>query len=337
VSDASGNVYHASPGRLRSFTADLDLRWNKFFGYVLGVPHPDPTDQVVVVNAAETYGVSGMALAVDSADGQEAWRVPFTPLPVGIHIGGSSPRFSPDGSMVYLNSLIAGPKPGDDYWYLNAIETDPTLINLPPTATDDSYQTLPGTLLTLPVAAGLLGNDNDPDGGTLLAAAVSEPANGTLMLDTAGSFQYMPNHGFTGTDTFTYQVSDGDNLSNVVEVMIEVTADNNNAPTAVNDNYTMQQDGTLVMAAPGVLDNDSDPDGDPLTAALETNPANGSVALNPDGSFTYTPDTGFSGQDTFTYQAHDGLDHSEPVTVTITVELAPPTGEHTIFMPIVLN
>ena len=319
VSDASGNVYHASPGRLRSFTPDLDLRWNNFLGYVLGVPHPDPTDQVVVVNAAETYGVSGMALAVNTADGQEAWRVPFTPLPVGIHIGGSNPRFSPDGALVYLNSQIAGPKPGDNYWYLNAIETDPTLINLPPAATADSYQTLPNTPLTLPAATGLLGNDNDPDGGVLLAAAVSDPANGTLMLDTAGSLQYMPNTGFIGTDTFTYQVSDGDHLSNIVEVTIEVTADDNTAPTAVNDNYTMQQDGTLVMAAPGVLANDSDPDGDPLTAVLETNPASGSVTLDADGSFTYTPVPGFAGTDTFTYRAGDGTAQSNVAAVTLNV------------------
>jgi VCBS repeat-containing protein len=75
-----------------------------------------------------------------------------------------------------------------------------------------------------------------------------------------------------------------------------------------------------VSAALGVLANDSDPDSATLTATAVDQPANGTLALSADGSFTYTPNVGFSGQDTFTYQAGDGTDTSAPATVTITVQ-----------------
>ncbi len=91
------------------------------------------------------------------------------------------------------------------------------------------------------------------------------------------------------------------------------------APTATDDAYATDEDTPLTIAAPGVLANDSDPDGDPLTALLASNPANGTLTLNADGAFTYTPATNFSGSDSFTYTANDGALDSNPATVTITV------------------
>jgi VCBS repeat-containing protein len=208
--------------------------------------------------------------------------------------------------------------------------------NNPPAVTDDAYDALENDTL-LVAAPGLLANDNDPDGDPITAVLAAAPTNGSVALNHDGSFSYTPDPGFFGEDTFTYKASDGLAHSAAATVTITVEEGPNSAPTAVNDDYTMQQDETLTVSAPGVLDNDSDPDGDPLTAVLETNPANGTVTLNPDGSFTYTPDTGFSGQDTFTYQAYDGLDHSSPATVTITVELVPPGEQYRVFTPVVIK
>ena len=72
----------------------------------------------------------------------------------------------------------------------------------------------------------------------------------------------------------------------------------------------------LQVAAPGVLGNDSDPDGNTLLAQIVSQPAHGTLTLNADGSFTYTPTAGFSGGDTFTYAAWDGTTVSTPATVT---------------------
>jgi VCBS repeat-containing protein len=93
----------------------------------------------------------------------------------------------------------------------------------------------------------------------------------------------------------------------------------NDAPVAANDSYSTDQDTELVVEAPGVLGNDTDVEGDDLTAVLESGPSNGSLTLNADGSFSYTPDAGFSGTDSFTYRASDGDLLSEPATVTIAV------------------
>ena len=93
----------------------------------------------------------------------------------------------------------------------------------------------------------------------------------------------------------------------------------NHPPVAVDDAYATDEDIELNVAAPGVLDNDSDPDGDPITAIKVTDPTDGALTLNADGSFTYAPDTGFFGSDSFTYKANDTLLDSNIVTVTITV------------------
>jgi large repetitive protein len=94
----------------------------------------------------------------------------------------------------------------------------------------------------------------------------------------------------------------------------------NQPPTASPDQYTTAVGTTLTVNAPGVLANDSDPDGGTLTATVVDQPSNGTLTLSSDGSFSYTPSAAFSGQDTFTYQAGDGTDTSAPATVTITVQ-----------------
>ncbi len=93
----------------------------------------------------------------------------------------------------------------------------------------------------------------------------------------------------------------------------------NVAPTASDDAYSTFDDLDLQVAAPGVLGNDGDADGDPLSAVLVSSPSNGSLTLDADGSFVYSPDAGFIGSDSFTYKATDGLLESSPAVVTVDV------------------
>ncbi len=88
-------------------------------------------------------------------------------------------------------------------------------------------------------------------------------------------------------------------------------------PVAVPESFTVLEDNTL--SAGGLLDNDTDRNNDPLTAFVLNNPAHGSITLNPNGTFTYQPNANFNGLDSFTYRAFDGLQFSDPVTVTIAV------------------
>ncbi|MGV0795066.1 cadherin-like domain-containing protein, partial [Mycolicibacterium sp. XJ1819] len=102
-------------------------------------------------------------------------------------------------------------------------------------------------------------------------------------------------------------------------VTITVNPVNDEAPVTVDDAYQVDEDGTLTITGPGVLTNDTDYDNDSLTAVLVDGPSNGSLTLNADGSFTYTPDADFYGTDTFTYLANDGTANGNTATVTITV------------------
>lgn len=187
-----------------------------------------------------------------------------------------------------------------------------------PTAVDDAYQVDEDGTLTVPVENGVLRNDNDPEGEPLTAEIVQGPRHGTLSLASDGSFVYVPNPGFTGTDVFTYRARDGRD-SGVATVTLIVNPVNV-APVGEADRYEMESGrGPMVIdASRGVLANDTDADGDTLTAILTQGPRNGQFQFNSDGSFVYTPDAGFTGVDTFTYDLFDGTARV-PVTVTLTV------------------
>jgi trimeric autotransporter adhesin len=381
----------------------------------------------------------------------------------------------------------------------------------PPVASNDAYTTGPSPLVV--AAPGVLANATNPSGGTLTAALTSSPTNGTVTLNSDGSFTYNPSSTFSGTDSFSYQASANGLVSNIATVSINVTApasqlvfndtfsgtgtdslwttvmgtwiqaggemqgsssqnnygysyagnaawanysvqtqvqfpdtaygggfggrvntstgahygiwlepsasllalvkfsgwttwsgtlmaqatvpnvgtdwhtlaanfsgstiqiyfdgiqyisatDSNfdstapyssgavsldmwtgtdpyvisfenfavqsSLPTAQNDSYTMLQGGTLSIAAPGVLANDTSPGGSSLTASLVSQPSHGSLTLNSDGSFTYTPTTGFTGTDSFTYQASAGGLLSNIATVTINVTVPPLLSSFTL-------
>ena len=132
-----------------------------------------------------------------------------------------------------------------------------------------------------------------------------------------------------GSHTIEVQATGTTTESDVITV--EVTgAAANLAPVAVDDSYSVESGKTLAVPATGVLANDSDPDGDSLTAGWVSGPANGSLTLNDDGSFTYTPASGYTGLDSFTYVAGDGALTSKVAVVSVTVTVAPAADAVTI-------
>ena len=210
-----------------------------------------------------------------------------------------------------------------NYWV--DVEFKTTLADTDPVAVADSYSVNEDATLSVP-QPGVLANDTDADPGTTLSAQlVSTTAHGSLSLNADGSFAYTPLADFTGTDTFTYTASDGQSSSNVVTVTITVNPVND-APMAAADAYTTPEDVPLVVGAPGVLGNDTDIDGPALSAAVVTPAAHGTVVLNANGSFSYTPNANFNGIDSFTYRASDGtaLSNTSAVTITITPGNDPP-------------
>jgi hypothetical protein len=175
-----------------------------------------------------------------------------------------------------------------------------------PTATDDAYVTGEDAVLNV-ATAGVLTNDLDLDGDSLTAVLDAGPTNGTLDLNADGSFVYTPYADFFGTDSFDYHTTDsGGNSSNTVTVTITVSAVND-APIASDNSYSIPEGAHFNVDAPGLLGNDVDIDGDVLTVSLVSGPSNGTLILNPDGSFSYQPDALFTGTDSFTYQLTDGV------------------------------
>src|SRR5512132_2282183 len=198
-----------------------------------------------------------------------------------------------------------------------AVLLNSTVTNQAPVATGDAFSTAEDTVLNV-ATPGVLGNDSDPDGDTLSAVVASGPSHGSLTLNANGSFTYTPAADYHGSDSFTYRAGDGTLTSNLATVTITVSAVND-APVAAADTYTTAEDTTLTVAAPGVLGNDSDPDGDTLTAVLASGPSHGSLTLNANGSFAYTPAANYNGPDSFIYRAGDGNLTSNLATVTIAV------------------
>ena len=194
-----------------------------------------------------------------------------------------------------------------------------TAVNDAPIADDDSFNVSEGGTLNEP-APGVLTGDTDVEGSTLNAVLVSGPSHASsFTLNADGSFSYIHDGSEPTTDSFTYRANDGGLDSNVATVTITIGAVDD-APVAVDDSYGVNEGATLTIVAPGVLTNDNDPEGSPLTSVLVSGPASASsFTLNADGSFTYTHNGSEAPTDSFTYKANDGALDSNVATVTITI------------------
>jgi hypothetical protein len=237
--------------------------------------------------------------------------------------------FSPDGSFSYApavdfsgtDSFTYVANDGSSDSAVATVRITVNAVNAPPNATPDTYSVPEDSVLNVS-APGVLGNDIDPNGDPLIAERVTLPTHGVLTFNSDGSFAYRPDLDFSGSDSFTYVAKDASSSSAPATVTINVVSIND-PPIPNPDDYTTQEDVKLTVAAPGVLANDLDANGDTLTATLVLPPANGSVELKADGSFVYTPALDFAGIDTFRYRASDGSSDSAPETVTIVVDPAP--------------
>ena len=254
------------------------------------------------------------------------WDDDGDPITAALDAGtsnGTLTYFNSDGSFEYVpNTGFVGT---DSFTYHvndGLVDSDPATVtidvtNNAPYTMDDGFTTLHDVTIS-DDGSGVLGNDWDDDGDPITAALDAGTSNGTLTyFNSDGSFEYVPNTGFVGTDSFTYHVNDGLVDSNIATVTIDVT---NNAPYTMDDGFTTLHDVTLSDDGSGVLGNDWDDDGDPITAALDAGPSDGTLTyFNSDGSFEYVPEAGFVGTDSFIYHVNDGLIDSDPATVTIDV------------------
>ncbi len=222
---------------------------------------------------------------------------------------------NPDGTLTYTpNEGFSG----TDYFFYEACDSEnnceETIVsvevlpegepNQPPTANNDTEEAPLGT----PVVIDVLVNDSDPEGSALTVEVTEQPTNGTVMVNQDGTVTYTPNEDAPEepyTDEFTYVACDNGmpQACDTAMVVIGFGGAPINLPPVAGDNFDETTPSTPITI--DVLSNDSDPNGDPITVSMITDPVTGTATLNPDGTITYTPDDGFTGNDFFVYVVCD--------------------------------
>jgi VCBS repeat-containing protein len=289
-------------------------------------------DVPVAVNdtftTAEDTPVSGTLTGNDtaSADGGNVWTKTSNPT-------NGTAAVNSDGTFTYT------PNPnffGTDTFTYKVCDADGdcstatvtitiTSVDDAPIAVNDAFTTAEDT----PVSGSVTGNDTLSGDGGNVWSKVTNPANGTVVFSSNGTFTYTPNANFYGVDSFTYQICDADGDCSIATVTITITPVDE-VPLAVNDSYTTPMDTPVVGSAQA---NDTpSPDGGNIWSVV-TGPtaAMGTVSFAPTGTFTFTPTTGFTGTATFTYKVCDIDGDCANATVTIVIAAVCEAGPFTTY------
>ncbi|HET8753511.1 MAG TPA: Ig-like domain-containing protein [Salinimicrobium sp.] len=183
-----------------------------------------------------------------------------------------------------------------------------------PVAVNDEVATAENTIL---IIAGLLENDTTYDYVRITEVETETEKGGSVVDNRDGTFTYTPPTDYIGADSFDYTICDNDKTPNCSSATVKVTV-TAASPVAVDDSYETVEEEELIIR--NFLDNDKLLDNAEVTS-LDTQDVNGTAVLEDDGSITYTPEEGFSGEDSFTYSLCD--DDETPTcstgTITITV------------------
>ena len=253
-------------------------------------PPPGPVAEDDAYSTNYTTAVSGNAATGDSFASGSTFEATTTP-------GHGSLVFRPDGTYVYTPA--SGFTGVDTFEYritdvhgFTDIATERITVRAPILiAVDDSYSGIAGQ----PISGNAAGSDTFASGSTF--QPVGQPSHGTVTMNANGTFLYVPSPEFTGTDTFTYRVTDPTGQSAIATETIVITPPE---LVAANDQATTKYN---VAVSADVSINDRFAAGSRFT--IEVQPTVGTVVMNADGKFTYQPPAGFSGVAQFTYRVTD--------------------------------
>jgi|GEM_PF-554619 len=237
-------------------------------------------------------------------------------------IQGGSPSVA-TGNAVY----VTFPNPGLaivelQYTYFECSGTDQILLtvetcNTAPIPQSDNYTINEDSILT----SNVLTNDQDAENQPLSATLVVDVLNGNLTLNPDGSFTYSPNLNYFGSDNFIYEVCDNATPALCATQLVNIIINSvNDSPVTVPDLYTTTEDNPI---SGNVLTNDSDIEGDILSATVTSQPTNGTITLQANGDFVYTPDPNYFGSDAFVYQVCDDGIPSVCLTENVTLSISP--------------
>ena len=314
---ANGTVTENLDGTL-AYTPDLDFNGTDSFTYTINGgdtatvtvtvnpvndrPVADPQSLTTPEDTALNITLTGSDIETSSL----LFGIITQPAHGTLSGTGANRVYTPDADYNGPDSFVFGLS--DGFYRASAtITINVTPVDDNPVAVDDTATTDEDVEVEIDV----LDNDTDVDGDPITVESFTQPTNGTVTENLDGTLKYVPNPDFNGTDSFTYTINGGDSAT--VTVTVDAVDDN---PVAVDDTATTDEDVAVDI---DVLANDTDLEGDPIRVESFTQPANGTVTENLDGTLAYTPDPGFSGTDSFTYTINGG----DTATVTITVVAAP--------------
>ncbi|HIF9323371.1 TPA: tandem-95 repeat protein, partial [Photobacterium damselae] len=267
-----------------------------------------PVGEDVSAETQEETAVTGQLIATD-VDGD---NLTFKP---GSDPTNGSVTVNSDGSWEYVpnpdfngeDSFTVVVDDGNGGTDTITVTVNVTPVNDAPVGEDVSAETQEETAVTGQLTA------TDVDGDNLTFKPGSDPTNGSVTVNSDGSWEYVPNSDFNGEDSFTVVVDDGNGGTDTITVTVNVTPVND-APVGEDVSAETQEE----TAVTGQL-TATDADGDNLTFKPGTNPENGSVTINSDGSWEYVPNTDFNGEDSFTVVVDDGNGGTDTITVTVNV------------------
>ncbi|HIF9452407.1 TPA: retention module-containing protein, partial [Photobacterium damselae] len=267
-----------------------------------------PVGEDVTTETQEETAVTGQLTATD-VDGD---NLTFKP---GTNPENGSVTINADGSWEYVpnpefngeDSFTVVVDDGNGGTDTITVTVNVTPVNDAPVGEDVSAETQEETAVTGQLTA------TDVDGDNLTFKPGTNPANGQVTVNADGSWEYVPNPDFNGEDSFTVVVDDGNGGTDTITVTVNVTPVND-APVGEDVTAETQEETTVTGQLTA-----TDVDGDNLTFKPGTNPANGQVTVNADGSWEYVPNPDFNGEDSFTVVVDDGNGGSDTITVTVNV------------------
>jgi VCBS repeat-containing protein len=297
-----------------------------------------PVAQDLFETTLEDTPVDVTLVATDAEDDALTYAIVDQPAHGTVNLVGNVATYTPELDFNGEDSFTYKANDGMADSVMAVVTITVTPVNDAPVAVDDAYTTDEDTVLTVALADGLLANDMDVDGDTITVDSyVEAPQYGTLILNADGSFTYTPDENFFGIDSFVYKVIDGNPYSSDEATVTIMVTPVNDWPIANDDFYEVVTGTDLVKdAAEGILANDVllDPDEEVSIQILE-GPHHGTLNMNDDGSFTYIPNLGYMGTDTFRYlvlSVQINAEWSDDATVTIEVK-----PYMSLFLPLILR
>jgi VCBS repeat-containing protein len=284
-----------------------------------------PVTSDVAATTQQDTAVSGSVTATDVDGDSLSYAKGSDPSHGSVVVASDgSWTYTPDTLYKGSDSFTVAISDGNGGTATSTVTVGVSAVNHAPVANDVTATTSEDTPVSGSVAA------TDVDGDALSYVKGSDPAHGSVVVNADGTWTYTPNANFNGTDSFIVSVSDGNGGTTTATVNVGVTPVND-VPTTGNVSAITNEDTPVSGTVVG-----SDVDGDVLSYAKASDPAHGSVVVNADGTWTYTPNANFHGGDSFTVTVSDGNGGSTTATVTVgvtPVNDAPTTSNVSVTTP----